>query len=194
MASIQTGYLKTKNGTQLFTTVPYPVGAIYLSMDSTDPSKLFGGTWEQIKGRFLLGTGVPNDNSNTYYGSDLTYDGVNKFNQVVGDTGGTSLVTLSISQIPSHTHIQNSHFHWVTSRMTSTGGDNGSGFQITNRNGGSGSNNYWLSAGGYNDAGYQNKQSVGALSTTATNQNTGGGQFHNNMPPYLAVYMWKRIA
>lgn len=25
-------------------------------------------------------------------------------------------------------------------------------------------------------------------------QSTGGGQPHNNMPPYLVVYMWKRIA
>lgn len=32
----------------------YPVGAIYISVNSTDPSILFGGTWEQIEGRFLL--------------------------------------------------------------------------------------------------------------------------------------------
>jgi hypothetical protein len=25
-------------------------------------------------------------------------------------------------------------------------------------------------------------------------ENNGGGQPHNNMPPYLAVYVWKRIA
>jgi microcystin-dependent protein len=27
-----------------------------------------------------------------------------------------------------------------------------------------------------------------------TIQSTGGDLAHNNMPPYLAVYMWKRVA
>lgn len=35
----------------------YPVGSIYMSMNSTNPSTLFGGTWEQIKDRFLLSAG-----------------------------------------------------------------------------------------------------------------------------------------
>lgn len=56
MTNIQSGYLKTKNGVQLMTTVPYPIGAIYLSIDSTNPTKLFGGTWQQIaQGRTLVG-------------------------------------------------------------------------------------------------------------------------------------------
>lgn len=34
----------------------YPVGAVYISLDSTDPSTLFGGTWERIaQGRCLFG-------------------------------------------------------------------------------------------------------------------------------------------
>ena len=30
----------------------YPVGAIYMSVNSTDPSDLFGGTWERIQDQF----------------------------------------------------------------------------------------------------------------------------------------------
>lgn len=33
----------------------YPVGSIYMNVNSTNPGTLFGGTWEQIQGRFLLG-------------------------------------------------------------------------------------------------------------------------------------------
>ena len=33
----------------------YPVGSIYLTLNATNPSMLFGGTWEQVKGRFLPG-------------------------------------------------------------------------------------------------------------------------------------------
>lgn len=35
----------------------YPIGSIYMSISNTSPSVLFGGTWEQIKDRFLLSAG-----------------------------------------------------------------------------------------------------------------------------------------
>ncbi len=33
----------------------WPVGSIYMSTVSTDPSTFLGGTWSRIQGRFLLG-------------------------------------------------------------------------------------------------------------------------------------------
>ena len=36
----------------------YPVGSIYMSINSTDPTNLFGGVWEQIEDRFLLSAGT----------------------------------------------------------------------------------------------------------------------------------------
>ena len=47
----------------------YPVGSIYISVNSTSPEKLFGGTWAKINGRFLLGTGTPSDNTDNYFGA-----------------------------------------------------------------------------------------------------------------------------
>lgn len=37
--------------------IVYPVGSIYMSVNSTSPASLFGGTWERIKDRFLLASG-----------------------------------------------------------------------------------------------------------------------------------------
>ena len=61
----------------------YPVGSIYLSVESTSPASLFGGTWTRLKDRFLLGAGSSYSN---------------------GDTGGSKTVTLTEAQIPAHTH------------------------------------------------------------------------------------------
>lgn len=62
----------------------YPVGSIYLSVASTNPGSLFGGTWVQIsQGRFLLGQ------SSSYK---------------VKATGGEATHTLSESEMPKHTH------------------------------------------------------------------------------------------
>ena len=35
----------------------YPVGSIYMSTNNTSPASMFGGTWEQIKDKFLLSAG-----------------------------------------------------------------------------------------------------------------------------------------
>lgn len=66
----------------------YPVGSIYLSVNDTNPSTLFGGTWEQIsKGRTLVGV----DTEDT------------DFNEAE-NIGGEKTHTLTTNEMPSHTH------------------------------------------------------------------------------------------
>ena len=115
----------------------YPVGSIYMSVNSTNPASLFGGTWEQMEDRFLLGAGS-------------TYS--------AGSTGGAATVSLTIDQIPAHTHE-------VHSRSVYSGGGSYIGF--------------------CNEANSTKSYVTGSR---------GGGEAHNNMPPYLVVYIWKRTA
>lgn len=61
----------------------YPVGAIYLSLNITSPASLFGGTWEEINDRFLVGNGV------TFH---------------AGGTGGKATHKLTVKEMPAHTH------------------------------------------------------------------------------------------
>lgn len=61
----------------------YPVGSIYMSVNATDPGKLFGGTWQRIKERFLLGAGDTH---------------------AAGNTGGEFEHTLTLDEMPSHIH------------------------------------------------------------------------------------------
>lgn len=117
----------------------YPVGSIYRSTASTSPAELFGGTWERIKDRFLLAAG------DTY---------------TAGSTGGEAQHTLTVNEIPSHSHTIPSL-------------------------------NKWLSPEG---SGEDMNYSVVSNINTQASGSTGGGQAHNNMPPYLAVYIWKRVA
>ena len=121
----------------------YPVGSIYMSVNSTNPKNLFGGTWEQIQGRFLFGM-------NSSYPA--------------GSTGGEITHALTIDEMPEHNH---------TIYYPNAGGPYG------NANIGypedSGTNMTWCAE----------------MCKTAP---TGGGAAHNNMPPYLSVYIWKRTA
>lgn len=82
----------------------YPVGSIYLTMSSTNPSKYFGGTWVQIsQGRVLAGAGqITGQNNNTYFG-EITDENRTWF-WGAGTTIGEYHHTLTLSEIPSHNH------------------------------------------------------------------------------------------
>ena len=157
------------SGKTLFDIV-YPVGAIYMSVSSTSPAILFGGTWEQIQNRFLLAAG-----------SSYT----------AGKTGGASTVTLTSSQIPSHTHSVNLNT-----------GNSGVHTHVVWKYA-SGSGNWAANPGGRNATTAIDSGMVMGIADSAGEHNhaisgntgsIGDGKSHNNMPPYLVVYMWKRTA
>lgn len=70
------------HGSDILLTV-YPVGSIYMSVSSANPSTLFGGVWRQEKDRFLLAAG------------DL---------YSAGSTGGNAEHKITIDEVPSHRH------------------------------------------------------------------------------------------
>lgn len=153
------------NGKSIFDLV-YPVGSIYMSICSVNPSTLFGGTWVQITGRFLLGAGQPENNNNTAWGSNLTWNGSQKFNETVGSTGGESLHTLSTNEMPTHRHNSNARVNWYNNASSSSG----------------------ILFNGWGES----NMNVDRQTTYTDNQ--GGGSYHNNMPPYFTVNIWRRTA
>lgn len=84
-----------------------------------------------------------------------------------GSTGGEAEHTLSTAEMPSHTH-RIVKMSW-----------GGKGLDTTISN----SYNFWI---------YDTKESAPLNESYVAK--TGGSQPHNNMPPYLAVYMWQRTA
>lgn len=144
----------------------YPVGSIYLSVNNTNPSTLFANTtWEQIQDVFLLGAG------NTYAG---------------GSTGGSSSVTLNENQIPGHRHIlEPSNFHQTYNFINAGTADTGGAW--------TGDNQFALAVGRKQPTtDFPSVLNSSNLMQTLYTNYAGGGQAHNNMPPYLTVYMWKR--
>ena len=154
----------------------YPIGSIYLSVNSVDPSTIFGGTWEQIKDTFLLSGGD-------------TYS--------IGSTGGEATHTLTIDEMPSHNHsaISSSDGDHNHSLVSITGTDdlnfiNGTNeFLIQNSDTTMG----WSSAVN-TSLKYGSTGNAGSHSHSLTVNSTGGSQPHNNMPPYLTINVWKRVA
>lgn len=141
-------------------------GMIYQSVSPTSPAELFGGTWERITGKFLLGA---TDDGST--GTAL----LKTSSVAAGSSGGEAEHQLSVAEMPSHTHTQNSHGHNV-------------GYRNISDQSGSTSRRH----GPYGQSS-DNTGNIGTATTTATNQSTGGGGTHNTMPPFLAVYIWKCI-
>lgn len=116
----------------------FPVGSIYMSVVSTNPSAFFGGTWTAFgAGRTVVGIDAGQTEFDT-----------------VEETGGAKTHTLTVDEIPAHTH--SIPFETVEN----IGGNSG----------------------------------TRAFPGTSATGSAGGGQAHNNLQPYVVVYMWKRTA
>lgn len=147
-------------GGTLFDSI-YPVGSIYLSTSSADPSTLFGGTWERIaQGRTLMGEGVVQDNTDNWCGKTSKGD----WTAYAGNMGGETYHQLTIEEMPSHTHKAN---------FSMGGLGNAEGRLVLGNN-------------------TQNGTTSGNYGSPVVA--TGGNALHNNMPPYLVVYIWERIS
>lgn len=129
----------------------YPIGSLYISLDTNNPRDWLGGEWTLVgQGRTLVGV---NDNDADF--------------KPVGKTGGSK-----------------THRHWLPYL------DFNGGFAILD-----------TSKVGKRDGWTDPPQDPGNWwfnKTGTTNAASGGSQhgvsLENGMPPYLAVYFWKRIA
>ena len=63
---------KVNNFNKEVVDIVYPIGSIYMSVNSTSPATLFGGTWEQLKDKFLLASGDTYSNGATGGSADAT--------------------------------------------------------------------------------------------------------------------------
>lgn len=149
----------------------YPIGSIYMSVNSTSPATLFGGTWEQLENRFLLGAG-----------SDY----------IAGDTGGSA--TMVHTHTMSHTHNLDSNGYAKMTIYTE-----GSRIAYREKSGCPAWTTTWRTASTGQASGSYSSSStwgaeLGGRTEGASATNTGAASNTDNMPPYLAVYMWKRIA
>ena len=151
----------------------YPVGSIYMSVNNVSPATFLGGTWEQIQNRFLLSAGS---------------------SYAAGSTGGEASHTLSVAETPAHTHTRGTmeisgkvhagypgvawgHIHDATGAFN----------RIDTQ-----SNVY--STGAANQTNMTGFDFYASRTWTGATSSVGGNAAHNNMPPYLTVYMWKRIS
>lgn len=122
----------------------YPVGSIYMSATNNSPSNLFGGTWAEVSaGYYIIGAG-------TTYG--------------LGSSGGANTITLTVNQIPKHSHTENSSLL------------------------------AWIWPNGDRDLGGGSMVGANSARPACSTANTGGGQAHSNMPAYYAVRIWRRTA
>ena len=121
----------------------YPVGSIYSNAAvATNPGTLLGfGTWTAFgAGRVMVGLDADDEDFDT-----------------VEETGGAKTHTLTISEMPAHTHT------YVEDYSTNAYGPNSTGII---------------------------KDGTRSKNTGST----GGDTAHNNLQPYIVVYMWKRTA
>ena len=145
------------------------MGDYYITENAVDPSEKWAGTsWERVRGRMLIGE----DDS-----------------MAAGTTGGSATHTLTLDEMPSHNHEQTAHSHSIT------GGSHTQNINFADAGNNSAHQAIALGLKVGDHASFQIEAHTHDCSSNAgVIQNTGGGQSFSILNPYIAVYMWKRVA
>lgn len=185
----------------------YPVGAFFISNIATNPATQLGfGTWvEAAKGRVLVGVDATQAEFDT-----------------VGKTGGSKTHTLTLTEMPRHSHTGDAHTHSIAhdhpSFTTAAGGAHthspafsaNPGSSATNIAMGTATNDRYSDAA-FNDtsgsdathshvvdvpsfSGSSGAATAASTGSTGGNSDDGSTQPHNNLPPYVTCYIWRRTA
>lgn len=164
----------------------HPVGSVYISVAPVSPKTLFPGTyWKLIRGRFLMSIGSPSANNDNYFGQ-MSGRGWGYGRDALGWTGGQDFVPLSVENLPPHTHGSRSLTGTANGVLMDDyvpGGISFTGIlSATTPRARS-----W--AGSDGDA-------VRTVTINATHEHdsVGSGLAHNNIPPFVLVCMWIRVA
>ena len=201
----------------------YPIGSIYMSVNNVSPQTFLGGDWQSINGRFLVAQGDNGESPFSSDYLDLTAGATGGYTNPQNSAHSHGAGTLTAdSKNLAHTHTLNNHTHTLGNHTHGPGGESSTHFMYRNSDSGtqtrsavgtSGSAYTWrgTTAGGFNSStatagpstntsGGSNVAS-GAMSANADHGHTISGSTDSisnvvsgNLPPYLAVYMWKRTA
>lgn len=164
---------------------PYPVGAIYISADGrTSPASLFGGTWQQLKGRYLYASNVDASSTAPAAGKDnqSTYTGANtQSHTLTANQSGLREHNHSAwsGGAGSHSHSVSSNGYWRTSNSS---GNAVLSYDATGS--GSWSSNFSVSTEGWHahDIGVGN------------NGPWDAAEGHSHNVSYISVYVWQRLS
>jgi microcystin-dependent protein len=167
-----------------------PVGSVTAYALSTPPAGwlLCDGTIHNISSYPTLGAGL----GSTYGGNGTTTFAVPNLKGRIpvgldssqtefdtrGETGGAKTHTITTAEMPVHTHTQDSHNHEITYNNSTISGGLSGGNAL-------GSFVNWYLGNSAFSADPGNRIKI--ASSTATNQNTGGGEAHNNLQPYIVM-------
>lgn len=144
----------------------WPIGSIFMSIYPTNPSTYFGGTWVKLSGGFIY--------ASTATSGTKGESGNGSGTAVSAATGNTGSTTLTVSQIPAHTHD-------LPAYHINTGSYSATGAELTYKD--------------YSTTAWP------AVAQSWGQSTAGGGQGHTHTlgshthnVPYIVVYVWKRTA
>lgn len=196
----------------------YPVGSIYESVNSTNPSTFMGGTWEVFgAGKVTVGydandadfnqvkkTGGSKSFNNAHIHTMAHTHTLSHTHTINSHTHTTSGHTLTVNEMPSHSHsniqttVNGATYNVSYYNRKDPGSGNSAGIALngtysmkTSASGGGKSHSHGNTGG----ASLTTNGASTSTTSAASNSNTGSAQSTQSLlQPYVVTYKWVRTA